>query len=121
MITIPDYIFRDGSIKFKCPALEMSHDDALRMHNVLTDTRWPGVLEEKEYICHAMKELGFNSTLIAVALYTNYKCVALDICLWVETRSSQPARTKFTKIANIARKAWCDHMRTYLSTALSQG
>ena len=41
MITIPDYIFRDGNIKFKCPALEMSHDDAVRMHNVLTDTQWP--------------------------------------------------------------------------------
>ena len=68
-----------------------------------------------------MKELGFDLTLISVALFTNYNCIALDACLWVETRSSPPARTKFTKIANIIRKAWCDHMRTYLSTVLSQG
>ena len=71
MIIIPEYIFQDGSIKFRCPALEMSHDDAVQIHNVLTETRWPRVLGEEEY--------------------------------------------------NIIRKAWCDHMRTYLSTALSQG
>ena len=79
------------------------------------------MLDKEEYICHAMKELGFNSTLISVTLSTNYNCVALDVCLWVETRSIQSARTKFIKIANIIRKAWCDHMRTYLSTAINQG
>ena len=118
MITIPDYIFRDGSIKFKCPDLTMSREDAVRMHNVLTDTRWPGVLDEEEYICHAMKELGFNSTLISVTLSTNYNCVALDGCLWVEMGGSQSTRIR---VAKIIRKAWCDHMRTYLSTALNQG
>lgn len=116
MITIPEYVFQDENIKFKCPALEMSHDDAVRMHNVLTDTRWPGVLEEKEYICHAMKELGFNSTLISMALKHEYECFALDGC--IQSDMPWPAGIK---IAKIIRKAWCDHMRTYLSTALNQG
>lgn len=118
MIIIPGYIFQDENIKFKCPALEMSHDDAVQMHNVLTDTRWPGVLEEEEYICHAMKELGFDSTLISDTLSMNYNCIALDGCIWVEMGRSQSTRIK---VANIIRKAWCDHMRTYLSTALNQG
>ena len=65
-----------------------------------------------------MKELGFDSALISVALSRNYNCVALDGSLWVEMGSSWPTRVK---IANIIRKAWCDHMRTYLSTALSRG
>lgn len=117
MITIPEYVFQDENIKFKCPALEMSHDDAVQMHNVLTDTRWPGVLEEEEYICHAMEYMGFYSTLIMDALSTNYNCVVLTDCLLVKTRGSRPT---CIKIANIIRKAWCDHMRTYLSTALSQ-
>ena len=118
MITIPEYVFQDENIKFKCPDITMSREDAVRMHNVLTDTRWPGVLDEEEYICHAMKELGFDSTLISVTLSRNYNCVALDGCLWVETGGSRGTRIK---IANIIRKAWCDHMRAYLSTALSQG
>ena len=116
MITIPEYVFQDENIKFKCPALEMSHDDAVQMHNVLTDTRWPGVLEEKEYICPAMKELGFNSTLISMALGHEYEYISLNGCI----QSDIPYLTR-TKIANIIRKAWCDHMRTYLSTALNQG
>lgn len=118
MITIPEYVFQDENIKFKCPAHEMSHDDAVQMHNVLTDTRWPGVLEEEEYICHAMKELGFNSTLISDTLSMNYGCASLDGCLCIDTRGSRPT---CIRVANIIRKAWCDHMRTYLSTALSQG
>ena len=118
MITIPEYVFQDENIKFKCPALEMSHDDAVQMHNVLTDTRWPGVLEEKEYICHAMKELGFNSTLISDTLSMNYDCNALAGCLCIDTKGSWPTRIR---VANIIRKAWCDHMRTYLSTAINQG
>ena len=118
MITIPEYVFQDENIKFKCPDFTMSREDAVQMHNVLTDTRWPGVLEEKEYICYAMKELGFGSSLISVALSRNYNCVALDRTLWVEMGGSRPT---CIKIANIIRKAWCDHMRTYLSTALSRG
>ena len=118
MITIPEYVFQDENIKFKCPDLTMSREDAVRMHNVLTDTRWPLMLDKKEYICHAMKELGFNSTLISVTLSTNYNCIALNGCLWVETRASWPT---CIKVANIIRKAWCDHMRTYLSTAINQG
>lgn len=118
MIIIPKYIFRDGSIKFKCPALEMSHDDAVQMHNVLTDTRWPGVLGEEKYICHAMKELGFDPTLISNTLSMNYGCTSLDGCLFIGTKDSWPTRIN---VANIIRKAWCDHMRTHLSTILSQG
>ena len=116
MITIPEYVFQDENIKFKCPALEMSHDDAVQMHNVLTDTRWPGVLEEKEYICHAMRKLGFDSTLISMALKHEYGCFALDGC--IKSDMPWPAGIKIT---NIVRNAWCDHMRTYLSTALSRG
>ena len=118
MITIPEYIFRDGNIEFKCPALEMSRDDAVQMHTALADTRWPNVLNEKRYICYAMKELGFNSTLITQALRHQYRRMALDGCLDSNAKDSWPTRIN---VANIVRKAWCDHMRTHLSTILSQG
>ena len=118
MIIIPEYVFRDGSIKFKCPALEMSRDDAVLMHTALTDARWPDVLENEEYICHAMKELGFNSTLISQALIHQYNCSSLDGCLVIATKANWPTRIN---IENIIRKAWCDHMSTYLSTILNQG
>ena len=118
MITIPEYVFQDENIKFKCPDFTISREDAVQMHNVLTNTQWQWMLDKEEYICHAMKELGFDSTLISVTLSRNYNCVALDGCLWVEMGGIRGTRIK---IAKIIRKAWCDHMRTYLSTALSRG
>lgn len=117
MITIPEYVYNDNTIEFVCPALELAREDAARMRAVLTDPNWPDVLDEKEYICHAMKKLGFNSTLISDTLSMNYGCNSLDGCLCIDTKGSWPTRIK---IANIIRKAWCDHMRTYLSTALSR-
>ena len=112
MITIPEYVFRDGNIKFKCPALEMSHKDAVLMHTALTDPIWPDMLKKEKYICHAMKKLGFKSTLISKALKHQYDCSALDGC--------RDINTTLDDVANI-RRAWCDHMRTHLSTILSQG
>ena len=47
MITIPEYVFKDGNIKFKCPALEMYRDDAVLMHTALTDPSWPDMLEKE--------------------------------------------------------------------------
>ena len=116
MITIPEYVFQDENIKFKCPDFTISREDAVQMHNVLTNTQWQWMLDKEEYICHAMKELGFDSTLILMALEHEYECFALDGCI----KSDMPWPARF-EIANIIRKAWCDHMRTYLSTALNQG
>ena len=117
MITIPEYVFKDGNIKFKCPALEMSRCDAVLMHTALTDPSWPDMLKKEVYICYAMKELGFKSTLITQALKHQYRCLALDGCLEIATKRERPTRVN---VANI-RRAWCDHMRTHLSTILSQG
>lgn len=117
MITIPEYVYNDNTIEFVCPALELARDKAARMHAVLTDPNWPDVLDEKEYICHAMKKLGFNSTLISDTLSVNYYCNTLAGCLLVEMGGSRSTRIR---VANSIRKAWCDHMRTYLSTALSR-
>ena len=118
MITIPEYVFRDGNIKFKCPALEMCRRDAVLMHTALTDPNWPDVLKEKEYICHAMKKLGFKSTLISKALKHQYDCSALDGCLYIATKDDW---STLDDAANIIRRAWCDHMSTHLSMILSQG
>ena len=118
MIIIPEYVFRDGSIKFKCPALEMCRHDAVLMHTALTDPSWPDMLENEEYICHAMEKLGFNSALISQALIHQYDCSALDGCLGIATKVERPTRIN---VATIIRRAWCDHMRTHLSTILSQG
>lgn len=119
MITIPEYVYNDNTIEFVCPALELAHEDAARMHAVLTKPSWPDVLDELMYICLAFHALGFDSNVVRCALIKRYDCGSLSGCL-KEKLPGYENREKHNCVANIIRKAWCDHMRTYLSTALSR-
>lgn len=119
MITIPEYVYNDNTIEFVCPALELARENAARMRAVLTDPNWPDVLDEREYICHAFRALGFDSNVVWYALIKRYDSGALDGCL-KEKLPDYENREKRNCVAKRIRKAWCRHMRTYLSTALSR-
>lgn len=119
MATIPKYVYNDNTIEFVCPALKLSREDAARMRAVLTDPNWPDVLDEMKYICVAFRALGFNSKIVTDALIKQYNYSALDNCL-EEKLPGHENREKRNCVAKRIRKAWCCHMRTYLSTALSR-
>ena len=120
MITIPEYVYNDNTIKFVCPSLELSHDKAAQMRAVLTDPNWPDVLDEMEYICHAFLALGFDSGVVWGALIKRYGCGALDGCLEEKIPGYENLKER-VRVANLIRKKWCQHMRDHLSTILSQG
>lgn len=119
MITIPEYVYNDNTIEFVCPALELAREDAARMHAVLTDPNWPDVLDERKYICFAFRALGFKSQVVWHALIKRYDRDMLEGCL-KEKLPSYENREKHNCVVKRIRKAWCCHMRTYLSTALSR-
>ena len=118
MITIPEYVYNDNTIEFVCPSLEVSRDKAARMRAVLTDPNWPGVLRSEEYICHAFKRLGVNTTAVSIALALMYECVALDGCLIYELPGRENLGER-VRVANLIRPLWCQHMRDHLEEALA--
>ena len=120
MITIPEYVYNDNTIEFVCPALELSHDEAARMRAVLTDPNWPGVLRSEEYICHAFKRLGVNTTAVSNALDLMYDCISLYGCLEKELPGYENLKER-VRVANLIREKWCQHMRDCLEKTLKQG
>lgn len=120
MITIPEHVYNDNTIEFVCPALELTREDAARMHAVLTKPSWPDVLDELMYICLAFRALGFDSNVVLVALTKRYDCSSLRSCL-KEKLPGHENREKRDCIAKRIRKAWCDHMRDCLEKTLKQG
>ena len=120
MITIPEYVYKDTTLKFVCPSLELSHDKAAQMHAVLTDPNWPDVLDEKEYICLAFSALGFDSNVVWCALIKRYGCSALDHCLEDEPPGYKNLKER-DRVVNLIREKWCRHMRECLEKTLKQG
>ena len=120
MITIPEYVYKDTTLKFVCPSLELSHDKAAQMRAVLTDPNWPDVLDEKEYICHAFLALGFDSNVVWCALIKRYGCGALDGCLKEKLPGHENWKER-DRVATLIREKWCQHMRDHLEKTLKQG
>ena len=120
MITIPEYVYEDDAVKFVCPALELARKDAERMRAVLTDPNWPDVLDELGYICHAFYALGFDSKVVWHALIKRYNRVYLKDCIYL-TLARDVSAMELKYIANMVRKAWCQHMRDHLEKTLKQG
>ena len=118
MITIPEYVYNDNTIEFVCPALELARKDAARMRAALTRPDWPGVLRSEEYICHAFKRLGVNTTAVSNALELMYDCISLYGCLEKELPGHENLG-KRVRVANLIRPLWCQHMRDHLEEALT--
>ena len=121
MIIVPEYVFQNEDIRFECPSLKMPREDAVLMHTALIDTRWLSVLYEQEYICHAMRYLGFTTNVISLALEQKHGCGAMDGCVSIHKARLENPLGERARIANIIRNAWCEHIRDHLSTILSQG
>ena len=51
MITIPEHIYNKDTIRFVCPSLEMSLDEAVQMLAALTNPIWQEALLNENYIC----------------------------------------------------------------------
>ena len=120
MITIPEYVYKDATIEFVCPSLEVSRDKAARMRAVLTDPNWPDVLNEMKYICYAFKRLGVTTAAISNALALMHNCISLDGCIKDELPGYETLKER-VRVANLIRKAWCRHMRDHLEETLKQG
>ena len=118
MITIPEYVYKDATLEFVCPSLKLSHDEAARMRAVLTNPNWPDVINERKYICHAFRALGFDSHVVWCALIKRYDCSALEGCLEEELPGYENLK-KRVRVANLIRRAWCRHMRDHLEEALT--
>ena len=118
MITIPEYVYEDDAIKFVCPALDLLRDKAARMHAVLTNPKWPDVLNEMKYICYTFRALGFDSKIVNEALIKRYNRICLEGCLKEELPGYEN-REKRNCVAKRIRKAWCCHMRDCLEEALT--
>ena len=118
MITIPEYVYNDNTIEFVCPALELAREDAARMRAALTRPDWPGVLRSEEYICHAFKRLGINTTAVSNALESMYNCTSLNGCLGAELLGTVTWDER-VRVANLIRPLWCRHMRDHLEEALA--
>ena len=120
MITIPEYVYEDDAIKFVCPSLELSREDAARMRAVLTDPSWPDALDEMKYICHAFSTLGFDSNVVWYALIKRYDCGGLEGCVYL-TLAHNVSEMKLEYIAKRIRQSWSDHMRAQLKYIIAQG
>ena len=119
MIVIPEYVYKDTTLKFVCPSLELSHDKAAQMRAVLTNPNWPDVLDEKEYICWTFRALGFDSSVVWCALIKRYGCGALDGCLREKLPACKNPKER-VRVANLIREKWCQHMRDHLEKTLKQ-
>ena len=119
MITIPEHIYNKDTIRFVCPSLEMSLDEAVQMLAALTNPIWQEALRSEKCICHAFHKLGFNTAKVSAALVKRYHCGSLNGCLLENLPGKENWEKRF-RIANLIRQSWSDHMRAQLKYIIAQ-